>query len=407
MIDTCTLLLAGGRGERLFPLTRNRAKPSVPFGGIYSVIDFTISNCLHSGLPKVFVLTQYASLPLERHIRSIWYAPIKSGGLYVELVPPQGILENYWYLGTADAIYQNLFLIEQENPERVLILSGDHIYKMDYRKLIDYHEQNGADLTVSVIPLPFSIEGDYQYLRIDQNFRITGICTDINDPIYQSDYSKQTVISMEIYCFRTRELVHLVIEDHHDKTSTYDLGRDIIPKMLKKGMRVFAYPFRDENKKEILYWRDISSIDQYYLANMDLVDVDPLFNLYDQSWPIYTEPIQSLPPAKTVFDDDDRRGCAVDSLISSGCIISGGTVRKSILSPNCFIHSWSEVSHSILLRGVDIGRYARIKRAILEEGVKIPPHTEIGYNEEEDRKRYFVSPNGVVVVTNTSTYPTF
>ncbi|MCX7835028.1 MAG: sugar phosphate nucleotidyltransferase [bacterium] len=405
MIDTCTLLLAGGRGERLFPLTRNRAKPSVPFGGIYSIIDFTISNCLHSGLQNVHVLTQYASLPLERHIRKIWPTTLMNSGLFVELVPPQGLLDDHWYVGTADAIYQNLFLIEQENPERVLILSGDHIYKMDYRKLIDYHEQNGADLTVTVIPLPFSVEGEYHYLTVDHNLRVVGVCDKTSYDLFPIDYSKQTMISTEIYCFRTNELINLVNEDHQDSSSTHDFCRDIIPQMLSKGLRVFAYPFQDENKKEILYWRDISSIDQYFSANMDLVDVDPLFNLYDTSWPIYTEPISSLPPAKTVFDDDDRRGSAVDSLISPGCIISGGSVKKSILSPNCFIHSWSEVTNSILLKGVDVGRYSRIRRTIIEEGVEIPPNTEIGYNEEEDRKKYFVSHNGIVVVTNNHTYP--
>lgn len=405
MDDTCTLLLAGGRGERLFPLTRNRAKPSIPFGGIYSVIDFTLSNCLHSNLKNIHVLTQYASLPLERHIRSIWRAPIGSGGLYVELVPPQGILVDHWYLGTADAIYQNLFLIEQESAERVLILSGDHIYKMDYRKLIDFHEQNGADLSLVVLPLPAIQNGNYQYLQVDSYGRIVRVCNEDFLPENSTDYSRETVVYMGILCFRTKELFSLLTEDHSNETSSHDFAKDIIPMMISKGMRVFAYPFRDENKKEMMYWRNICSIDQYYNTNMELVDVDPLFNLYDPKWTIRTIPFDSLPPAKTVFDDDDRRGLVVDSLLSPGCIVSGGTVRKSVLSPRCFVHSWALVSHSILLKGVDVGRNAQIHKAIIEEGIRIPENTIIGFNEESDRQNYSVSKNGVVVVTNESLHP--
>ena len=399
--QTTTLVLAGGRGERLYPLTKARAKPAVPFGGLYRVIDFTLSNCLNSGVSRVHLLTQYASLTLDRHIREAWSGFGREHGLYVELVPPQGRLVDRWYAGTADAIYQNLFLLEEERPERVLLLSGDHIYKMDYRQFVDAHERNGADLTVAVLPVPIADASKYGVLAIDGTNRITAFAEKPEHPLSVPDDPTRAWVSMGVYCFRTNELVRSLIADAKIDTSSHDFGKDIIPWMIANGYRVFGYPFRDENRKSELYWRDIGSLDQYYAANMDLISVDPLFNLYDSQWRICTGHSQDLPPAKTVFDSDDRRGFAVDSLLAPGVIVSGGTVRRSVLSYGCFVHSWALVEECILQHHADIGRYAKVRCAIVEAGVTVAEGDEIGYNPVADAQRFTISPDGIVVVTAT------
>ncbi|MDK9700901.1 MAG: glucose-1-phosphate adenylyltransferase [bacterium] len=401
MEQTSTLILAGGRGERLYPLTKHRAKPAVPFGGIYRVIDFTLSNCLNSGLQKVHLLTQYASLTLDRHIRQAWSTSGLAGSLYIELVPPQAQLVDRWYAGTADAIFQNLFLLQEERPERVLILSGDHIYKMDYRLFLDAHERNGADVTVGVLPVPIEQASRFGVLTLDSSHRIVSFAEKPAVPRSMPEDSSRAWVSMGIYCFRTSELVKALIADSKNPSSTRDFGHDILPALIKQGNRVYAYPFRDENKKAELYWRDIGSLDQFYSSNMDLVAVDPLFNLYDKEWPIRTNPRFDLPPAKTVFDDDQRRGFSVDSLQSPGVIISGATVRKSVLFTGCHIHSWATVEESVLLANVDVGRHAKIRRAIVEEGVHILPNDTIGYDPASDRQRFTITDEGIVVVTAT------
>ncbi len=399
--QTTTLILAGGRGERLYPLTKTRAKPAVPFGGSYRVIDFTLSNCLNSGVSRVHMLTQYSSLTLDRHIREAWNGFGREHGMYVELVPPQGRLVDRWYAGTADAIYQNLFLLEEERPERVMILSGDHIYKMDYRLFADAHERNGADLTVAVLPVPIEQASNFGVLSLDSHNRITHFAEKPEHPESIPDDSTRAWVSMGVYCFRTTELVKALVADLRRENSSRDFGKDVIPWMIASGFRVFGYPFRDENKKSELYWRDIGSIDQYYLANMDLVEVDPQFNLYDQNWRVFTGNRYDLPPAKTVFDDDDRRGEAVDSLLSPGVIVSGATVRRSVLSYGCFVHSWATVERSIVLSYADIGRHAKIQNAIVEGGVKVAEGDEIGFDPVADKERFTVTPGGIVVVTAT------
>lgn len=399
MEQTTTLVLAGGRGERLFPLTKTRAKPAVPFGGMYRIIDFTLSNCLNSKLRRVHLLTQYSSLTLDRYIRDAWSNHERSRGLYVELVPPQARIADKWYAGTADSIFQNIFLLEEEKPERVLILSGDHIYKMDYRRFLDAHEQHGADLTIAVLPVPVEQAHLFGVLTVDASNRILNFEEKPQDPKTIPNDPTKALVSMGVYCFRTKELLRALIEDSKKANSNHDFGKDVVPAMLQAGYRVFAYPFHDENRKEVLYWRDIGSIDHYYTANLDLVNVDPLFNLYDETWQIRGGPTRQLPPAKTVFDNDDRRGLAVDSLLAPGVIVSGSTVRRSILSYSCFIHSWAEVEECILLPRVDIGRNVRIRRAIVEEGVHIAEGDVIGYDLEVDRRRFTITDNGIVIVT--------
>jgi len=291
--------------------------------------------------------------------------------------------------------------LEEERPERVLILSGDHIYKMDYRLFVDAHERNGADLTVAVLPVPIETAANFGVLAIDSHDRITAFSEKPEHPFSVPDDPTRAWVSMGVYCFRTAELVRCLVSDMQNKNSSHDFGKDVIPWMISNGYRVYGYPFRDENKKSELYWRDIGSLDQYYASNMDLVAVDPLFNLYDSQWRIRTGHRQDLPPAKTVFDDDGRRGLAVDSLLAPGVIVSGATVRRSVLSYGCFVHSWATINECILLPFADVGRHAKIRRAIVEGGVSIAQGDEIGYDPVADAKRFTITPEGIVVVTAT------
>jgi glucose-1-phosphate adenylyltransferase len=400
MKKVLTFIMAGGKGERLLPLTKDRTKPAVPFGGIYRIIDFTLSNCINSGLRRIYVLTQYKSASLQRHIRLGWNILPSELGQYIELLPAQQRVGETWYLGTADAIYQNFYAAEMEQPDEVLILAGDHVYKMNYYTMIDFHREIDADLTVGVVEIDKEKAAQLGVVEVDSQGRVKGFQEKpLNPKTLISDPSK-AYASMGIYVFKQAVLERELIEDAAKHNSSHDFGKDIIPQMLKKGLKVAAYNFIDENKKEARYWRDIGTIDAYYEANMDLIQVDPVFNLYDKDWPIRTYQEQ-FPPAKTVFSGEEiagRVGLVLDSLVSSGCVISGSRVQRSVLSPNVRTHSYSEIHDSILMEGVNVGRYAKIKRAIIDKDVDIPQGMVIGYDLAEDKKRFQVSESGIVIV---------
>ena len=392
--------MAGGKGERLYPLTRDRTKPAVPFGGIYRIIDFTLSNCINSGLRKIYLLTQYKSASLQRHIRLGWNILPSELGQFIELLPAQQRIGDSWYLGTADAIYQNLYTLELDRPDEVLILAGDHLYKMNYYSMIDFHRDQDADLTVGVVEVDKDKAEHFGIVEVDDFGHVSGFHEKPKNPKTIPAHPDKVFASMGIYVFGIDTIERELHDDAHRHNSSHDFGKDIIPQMLKKGLKISAYNFIDENKKEAKYWRDIGTIDAYYEANMDLIQVDPTFNLYDKEWPIRTLQEQ-FPPAKTVFAGEEvtgRVGLALDSIVSGGCIVSGGRVQRSILSPNVRINSYSQVYDSILMEGVNVGRYAKIKRAIVDKDVNIPQGVVIGYDLEEDRKKFFVSDSGIVVV---------
>ena len=390
--------MAGGKGERLYPLTRDRAKPAVPFGGVYRIIDFTLSNCINSGIRKIHVLTQYKSISLTRHIRMGWNIFDAELGEFIEILPAQQRVDEHWYLGTADSIYQNIYTIEMEDPDYVLILAGDHIYKMNYSEMFEFHKEKDADLTISVVEMVKEKAFQLGVVEIDEENRVMGFEEKPEVPRTIPGDPEHVLVSMGIYTFKKDILERELIADAK-KDSLHDFGRDIVPSMIGR-YKIFAYNFKDENKKQAKYWRDIGNIDAYWEANMDLIQISPEFNLYDKDWPIRTYQEQ-FPPVKTVFaggDDPARMGVALDSLVSNGCIISGGKVLRSILSPNVRVNSFAEVVDSIIMEGVEIGRYARIRRAIIDKDVKIPQGMEIGYNLEEDKKRFTVTPSGIVAV---------
>ena len=398
MKDTLGVLLAGGAGERLYPLTRDRAKPAVTFGGIYRIIDVTLSNCINSDMRKVYILTQYKALSLNRHIREGWNIVARDLGEFVEILPPMKRVSENWYLGTADAVYQNIYSIGAEQPKHVLILSGDHIYKMDYSRMQRQHVESGADVTMATILIEPEETHRFGVVDIDREGRIVGFhekpqVTDIRSP-YEP---RKVSASMGVYLFNTDVLIPVLLKDAEDQSSSHDFGHDILPKMME-DYRVYSFNFIDENKKEALYWRDVGTMEAYYEANMDLVAVSPVFNLYDSSWPIRTHQRQ-YPPAKFVFSDPGRLGAAFDSIVSSGCIVSGGTVRNCIISPDVRVNSYCEIDSSIIFSHVNIGRHCRIRRAIVDRDVHIPEGTIIGYDTEADRQRYFVTDSGITVVT--------
>ena len=395
-----TFVMAGGKGERLMPLTKDRTKPAVPFGGIYRVIDFTLSNCINSGLRKIYVLTQYKSASLQRHIRLGWNILSSELGEYIELLPAQQRVSETWYLGTADAIYQNLNTLELDKPEDVLILAGDHIYKMNYYKMIDFHRDTNADLTVGVVEVNKTQASQLGIVDVNGSNKVVGFQEKPENPKTLPNKPHKTYASMGIYVFKHEVIEDILTQDAQNKGSKHDFGKDIIPQMLKQKMNISAYNFVDENKTGAPYWRDIGTIDAYYEANMDLIQVDPIFNLYDKEWPVRTFQEQ-FPPAKTVFAGEEisgRIGLSLDSLVSGGCIISGGKVQHSILSPNVRINSYSQISNSILMEGVNVGRYAKIKNAIIDKDIDIPQGMVIGYDLQEDKKRFTVTESGIVVV---------
>ena len=404
MKNVIAFIMAGGKGERLIPLTRDRTKPAVPFGGIYRIIDVTLSNCINSGIRRIHVLIQYKCNSLIRHLRLGWNIFDAELGEYIDIVPAQMRIGDTWYMGTADSIFQNLYFIETEKPEYVLILAGDHIYKMNYAEMIDYHIAKGADCTVSVVEMDKKDSQNFGVLEVDRNERILGFEEKPKAPKTIPGDPAHVYASMGIYVFKTDVLKEVLNADAQNPSSKHDFGKNILPGMVAKKAKIFAYNFKDENKKEAQYWRDIGTLDAYYEANMDLISVTPIFNLYDKEWPIRTY-MEKYPPAKFVFaggDDGDRIGVAIDSMVSNGCIISGGKVDRSILSPNVRVNSYASVTDSIVMEGVDIGRNARIRRAIIDKDVKVPQGAEIGYDPEEDKKRFTVTESGLVVVAKST-----
>ncbi len=398
MKDTLGVLLAGGAGERLYPLTRDRAKPAVTFGGIYRIIDITLSNCINSDLRRVYILTQYKALSLNRHIREGWNTVARDLGEFIEILPPMKRVSDNWYLGTADAVYQNIYSIGSEEPKHVIILSGDHIYKMNYARMLQQHCDAGADVTLATILIDPEETYRFGVVEIDRQGRITGFVEKPKKTDIRSPYNPRMVSgSMGVYIFNTDVLIPVLLKDAEDASSSHDFGKDILPRMVD-DYKVFSFNFVDENKKEALYWRDVGTLEAYYEANMDMVAVSPVFNLYDPEWPIRTHQRQ-FPPAKFVFGEPNRMGVAIDSLVSSGCIVSGGVVRNSLLSPDVRVNSYSDVEASILFSHVNIGRHCRIRRAIIDRDVHLPEGTVIGYDEETDRQKYFVSESGITVVT--------
>ena len=399
MDKVLTILLAGGAGERLFPLTRERAKPAVPFGAIYRIIDVTLSNCINSGLRKIFILTQYKALSLNRHIRLGWNIFSPEMGEFIEIVPPMKRVGEHWYQGTADAVFQNIYSILIEDPDYVLVLAADHIYKMDYQKMLEQHKRTGADVTVGTIPQPAEEAARFGVVKQDAGGAITGFVEKPQGAVLEELQREGTAqTSMGIYLFTASKLISMLRKDAGDMSSAHDFGKNIIPDMV--GIhRVMSYPFVDENHQEALYWRDVGTLDAFYEANMDLVTVRPTFNLYDRNWPIRTMALQS-PPTKFVFaQEGSRMGLALDSIVSHGCIVSGGRVVQSILSPDVRVNSFSEVQGSILFSGVNVGRYSRLRRCIIDRDVTIPENTQIGYDLDQDRERgYTVTESGVVVV---------
>jgi glucose-1-phosphate adenylyltransferase len=391
--DSLVIILAGGVGERLFPLTRERAKPAVYFGGPYRIIDFTLSNCLNSGLRKIFIALQYKSLSLTRHLRFGWSVVADELGEFVEVLHPQKRVGEHWYQGTADAVFQNLYSIQREEPRHLIVLSGDHVYKMDYSRMLRFHLDRGAGATLAVIEVPSEEAYRFGVIEVNGAERLTGFLEKPKD----LPPGQQVLASMGIYIFDMDVLMPALEEDARAATS-HDFGKDIIPALISK-VPIYAYRFTDENKKAAKYWRDIGTLDAYYEANMDLCHVNPEFNLYDPEWPVRTHQVQA-PPAKFVFADEGRRsGQALDSLISAGCIISGSTIRGSVLCPNVRVHSFCAVEESILMPGVRVGRHARLRRTIVDRDVFIPRGAMIGFNEEEDRRRHTVTERGIVVVT--------
>jgi glucose-1-phosphate adenylyltransferase len=402
MDSVLAIILAGGAGERLFPLTRNTAKPAVPFGGIYRIIDFTLSNCLNSGIRRIFILTQYKSLELIRHLREGWYIFTGELGEFVEVLPPMKRVHADWYLGTADAVYQNLESVQVEKPRETLILACDHIYKMDYQAMLAWHQGHNADVTIATLPVPVAEAHLFGVVDIDENCRIVGFeekpkhghpTRSVFDP-------EMISVSMGVYIFDTRVMIEAVRADAEDPNSSHDFGKDVIPRLISTH-RVIAYDFRDLNDKSRPYWRDVGTIDAYYEANMDLVSVTPEFNLYDVRWPMRTRLIQA-PPAKFVFAQEGRRmGVAMDSIVSTGVIVSGGRVVRSILSPGVRVNSYCEIDSSILLHNVQVGRYSRIQRAIIDADVTLPEGSVIGENLKADADRgHHVTESGIVVVSN-------
>ncbi len=395
--DTLVCLLAGGEGERLYPLTRDRAKPAVPFGGIYRIVDITLSNCINSDLRKIFVLTQYKALSLNRHIREGWSILAHELGEFIHVLPPMKRVGEQWYQGTADAIYQNLYSIGSEPCKYVLILSGDHVYKMNYQLMLKQHIESGAAATVGTIEFDLSESFRFGVCEVSKQGKIVGWEEKPANPKPSPHHADKCMVSMGIYVFNRDLLMETLLADAEDPESRHDFGRNIIPKLIEKGV-VHSYNFIDENRKEALYWRDIGTIEAYYEANMDLVSVSPVFNLYDEDWPIRTYQRQ-YPPAKFVFAQEGRRmGIAVDSIVSMGGIVSGGRVTNSVVSPDVRVNSYTEIESSILFSHVNIGRYSRIRRAIIDRHIHIPEHAEIGYNLEEDSKKYHVTETGIVVV---------
>ena len=400
MKDTLGVLLAGGAGERLFPLTRERAKPAVPFAGQYRIIDITLSNCINSDLRKVYIMTQYKALSLNRHIREGW-GPVVANelGEFIEILPPMQRVNRNWYQGTADAVYQNIYSIGSEQPRYVLILSGDHIYKMDYGKMLEQHEASGAACTIATLPVDPGEVAGFGVVEVSRSGEVTGFEEKPKTTSVRSPFNPDKVDAcICIYLFNTDVLIPELIADADEQGSKHDFGHNILPKLLGR-YKVSAYNFVDENRREeALYWRDVGTLDAYYEANLDICSVSPVFNLYDKEWPMRTRPTQ-YPPAKFVFGEMGRTGTAINSVVSPGCVISGSAVRQSVLSQDVRVNSYSDIDSSLLFQHVVVGRHCKIRRAIIDRDVVIPDGTVIGYDQRADKERYFVTPSGLTVVT--------
>ncbi|MEI7812478.1 MAG: glucose-1-phosphate adenylyltransferase [Ignavibacteria bacterium] len=399
--DTLSMVLAGGQGERLAPLTDFRSKPSVPFGGKYRIIDFTLSNCLNSGLRKIYVLTQYKSDSLNQHLYEAWNIFNPELGEFIYSVPPQKKVNGDWYLGTANAIEQNVNLIQGNNSKWVLILSGDHIYKMDYLKMLQYHVDKNSDVTIASIDFAKDQASSFGVLNIDADYKVSGFVEKAQNPPEIPDKPGYSFVNMGMYVFNAKALINVFAEMAAKKLPNNDFGKHILPYMIKSGYNIYAYKFLDENKKSDLYWRDIGTIDSYYASSMNLLTVNPEFNLYDTEWPLRTKQHQ-FPPAKTLSHEGERVGRSLNSLICDGTIISGGLVERSIIGANVKINSYSYITDSIIFNNCNIGRNARIRRSIIDKNVIVPEGYEIGFDSEEDKKKFHVSETGIVVIGKNS-----
>lgn len=401
--DTLAMILAGGEGKRLYPLTKDRAKPAVPFGGRYRIIDFVLNNFINSGIFKIKVITQYKSDSLNKHISRGWsLSPFLDQ--YIDLVPAQMRTGGAWYQGTADAIYQNKLHIIDEKPEYVCVFGGDHIYKMDVSQMLDFHKENNADLTISAIPIPVEQASEFGIMEVDENWRLTNFVEKPKTaPKTIPGNPNMCLASMGNYIFGKHQLLDALEEDAQIEESNHDFGKNVIPMMLHQEKNVMVYNFFENEfsgitKNEKGYWRDVGNIDAYWEANMDLLDYEPELNLYSKEWPLRTFNY-NYPPAKFLWSQNDRVGMATDSMISEGCIVSGGNLSRCVLSPEVRINSYSQVSESILMEKVNIGRHAEIRRAIIDKYVDIPPYMKIGFNRDEDLARgFYVSANGITVV---------
>ncbi|WFE68158.1 glucose-1-phosphate adenylyltransferase [Thiomicrospira sp. R3] len=393
---TLALVLAGGEGSRLKDLTRWRAKPAVPFGGKYRIIDFVLSNCVNSGIRKIGVLTQYKAHSLIRHVQRAWSFMRYEVGEFVELLPAQQRVDKEWYKGTADALYQNLDIMRRHSPEYVMVLGGDHIYSMDYSTMLVEHANSGADVTIGCIEVPRMEATGFGVMSVDEDYRITKFTEKPKDPESVPGKPDIALASMGIYIFSTEFLFQKLIEDHDNPNSSNDFGKDIIPSIIV-DWNVRAYPFQEDNGEPV-YWRDVGTLESYWKASLDLCSITPELNLYNRDWPIWTYQAQ-MPPAKFAFDDEGRRGEAIDSMISAGCILSGARVKRSVISSGSFIHSYTLIKDSVLLPRVEVGRNCRIQNAIIDKGTVIPSGTVIGEDPIEDAKRFYVDENGLVLVT--------
>jgi glucose-1-phosphate adenylyltransferase len=402
MRNVLCILLAGGAGQRLFPLTRDRCKPAVPFGGIYRIVDITLSNCINSGLRRIYILAQYKQQSLSRHINQGWHVMQRDLNEFIEMAPAQQRNGDYWYRGTADAVSQNLYTFDHEGFDDALILSGDHIYKMNYAEMLAFHREKEADATVALIEVePEKAAGQFGVMEVDETARVINFEEKPAVPKTLPNDPNISLASMGVYIFRRESLYRALAEDNEDPASQHDFGRNVLPKLIQTG-RVYGFNFRDVNKGTAKYWRDIGTLDAYYEANMDLVSVIPVFSLYDRDWPLRTNALQ-LPPAKFVTSGE-REGVAVDSIVAPGSIISGGRARHSILSYGVRLHSHSEVEDSILFPNVVVGRHARIRGAIIDSGVVIPEGAMIGYDLDSDRTLHTVTERGRVVITGESLF---
>jgi len=402
-MEVLAMIMAGGRGERLYPLTRDRAKPAVPFGGKYRIIDFVLSNFINSGIYSIYILTQFKAQSLVEHLQEGWQVASVLRDHFIIPVPAQMQTGTDWYRGTADAVYQNLHLIKRANPMVVAVFGADHIYKMNIRQMVEYHRAKNAEVTVAALPVPVERASSFGVMEVDPEWRIIGFEEKPAYPKTIPGEPDQALISMGNYLFETELLLKALEEDAQNAQSSHDFGRDILPRLVKEERKVHAYDFRKNRiptplkGEEPSYWRDVGTIEAYYEANMDLRAVDPSFNLYNRSWPIRTVSY-SDPPAKFVFDEEGRRGIALNSIVAEGTIISGSLIRGSVIGRNVRIHSFCLIEDSILMNRVEVGRGCRIRRAIIDKNVYIPPGTEIGYNLEKDRERYFVTETGIVVI---------